>query len=410
MTSVGNRLRVTVCGEGNASHVMIGQIGCNKEKVDLRVLGIQKGPELIKSLCSSESKGIQVLDQNGIELCHGSPDHITTNPEEVIPDSDLILIPLPVFAHRAYFEAIAPHLKAGAMVGVLPGQGGSQWLAADVFKEKMKEIIFFGTDRLPYNCRIRTFGQSVILYGLKKQVNIASIPAESSKDVSSAISTAFSGFVSGNPIGDMLSVTLMPVNQCIHPSRMYSLFVDWDGKEPFHRNPLFYEEMSELATDTMLNVDQEIQNLVAELKQLPKFSSLNVPKIKDMLVSWYEPHLVKDSSTLLQFFRTNKGYSGINTPMIAVKNGFIPDFHSRYFFEDVPYGLCILKGVGELLNMSTPTIDKLICWAQEKMGKEFVVNDRLSGKDVKDTHAPQAFGFLSIEEFANLKTKDSRSI
>jgi hypothetical protein len=406
MSSTGKRLKVTVCGEGNASHVMIGQIGSNRDKVDLRVLGMQKGPEFIKCLSNPQSKGIRVLDQDGTELCCGSPDHITVNPEEVIPDSDLILIPLPVFAHRAYFQAISPHLKTGAMVGVLPGQGGSQWLAADIFKEKLGDLVFFGTDRLPYNCRIREFGESVTLYGLKKQVNIASIPAEASKDVASAISTAFSGFVSGNPIGDLLSVTLMPVNQCIHPSRMYSLFHDWDGKEQFKRNPLFYEEMSDLATNTMLGVDKEIQQVVAELRRkVPKFADLQVPEIKDMLVSWYEPELIKDSSTLLNYFRTNKGYAGINTPMITVENGFVPDYKSRYFFEDVPFGLCVLKGIAELVKIPTPTIDMLICWAQGKMGKEFVVQNKLCGKDVKETHAPQAFGFQTIEEFSSLKTK-----
>ena len=58
-------------------------------------------------------------------------DVVSGNPADVIPDSDLTLLPLPAFAHRPYLEAIAPHARPGSVIGFIPGQGGSQWLARE---------------------------------------------------------------------------------------------------------------------------------------------------------------------------------------------------------------------------------------------------------------------------------------
>jgi hypothetical protein len=42
----------------------------------------------------------------------------------------------------------------------------------------------------------------------------------------------------------------------------------------------------------------------------------------------------------------------------------------RLFWEDIPYGLCILKNLVEMLgNFPTPAIDSMIRWHQQFMGK-----------------------------------------
>ena len=38
--------------------------------------------------------------------------------------------------------------------------------------------------------------------------------------------------------------------------------------------------------------------------------------------------------------------------------GFMPDLKYRYLAEDVPTGLCFTRGLAELLEVPTPTIDK----------------------------------------------------
>ena len=69
-------------------------------------------------------------------MTRGTVDVVCGDPADVIPDSDLTLLPLPAFARRTYLEAIAPLARRGSAVGILPGQGGSHWLAKQVFGDR----------------------------------------------------------------------------------------------------------------------------------------------------------------------------------------------------------------------------------------------------------------------------------
>jgi hypothetical protein len=72
--------------------------------------------------------------------------------------------------------------------------------------------------------------------------------------------------------------------------------------------------------------------------------------------------------------------------------GYVPDFSCRLLSEDVPFGLVATRGIAEILGVPTPCIDKVITWAQAKLGKEYLVNGKLIGKDVATSGAPQRFG------------------
>ncbi|KAL9972125.1 hypothetical protein ACROYT_G018376 [Oculina patagonica] len=71
---------------------------------------------------------------------------------------------------------------------------------------------------------------------------------------------------------------------------------------------------------------------------------------------------------------------------------FVPDFAHRYLTEDAPYGLVVIRGVAEIVQVATPTIDRVLLWAQEKIGKEYLVRSKLQGKDAPSTRAPQRYG------------------
>ena len=48
--------------------------------------------------------------------------------------------------------------------------------------------------------------------------------------------------------------------------------------------------------------------------------------------------------------------------MKLVGSGWIPDFNSRYFTEDFPYGLKFIKETAAKQNMTTPVIDMVYNW------------------------------------------------
>ena len=65
--------------------------------------------------------------------------------------------------------------------------------------------------------------------------------------------------------------------------------------------------------------------------------------------------------------------------------------------EDVPYGLVVIRGIAEIVGVQTPNVDKLLTWCQRKMGKEYLVNSKLQGRDVASSGAPQRYGLTTLE-------------
>ena len=75
-------------------------------------------------------------------------------------------------------------------------------------------------------------------------------------------------------------------------------------------------------------MDREFQQL---LQVLPVREG-SIPTILD----YYES---SDAASLTRKLRSIQAFKGILAPMKAVEGGFVPDFSSRYFTEDFPYGL-----------------------------------------------------------------------
>ena len=55
--------------------------------------------------------------------------------------------------------------------------------------------------------------------------------------------------------------------------------------------------------------------------------------------------------------------------MKQVKGGWVPDFESRYFTEDFPFGLRFLYGTAQQQSIDTPTINKVYEWGMKIIEK-----------------------------------------
>lgn len=84
---------------------------------------------------------------------------------------------------------------------------------------------------------------------------------------------------------------------------------------------------------------------------------------------------VSDTSSLKRVFNTNIGYSRVPFPMVPVdKTGekVTLNLNARFFWEDVPFGLVILKDIGELVGVKTPNMDKMIIFHQKFMPVKYI--------------------------------------
>ena len=119
--------------------------------------------------------------------------------------------------------------------------------------------------------------------------------------------------------------------------------------------------------------------------------------MKDRIIHQYGDQ-VKDKSTMKTVFATNQGYASVKFPMVPVEGGVVINVQSRFFWEDIPYGLCILKDIAQMVNVKTPQIDLMIEWHQKFMNKKYIVDGKLTKECIKETGCPSRYGIKNIEQ------------
>ena len=314
---------------------------------------------------------------------------MTGDPAQAAAGADLALLALPAFAHETILHELAPHLPTTAWVGAMPARGGFDWLARSILPEH--QGVIFGMQTLPWSCRIQEWGRSVLVLGSKVEVALAAQPASAGPAVAARMTDLLG--IRFQALPNFLALTLANVGQLIHPGIMHGLFHDWDGR-PFGEDevPLFYEGVDEETAALLQAMSDEVQAVRAGLLARVLGLTLDgVLPLHQWLIRSYGD-AIEDPSTLLSSFRTNRAYAGLRAPVdLAEENAYVPWFQYRYLAEDVPAGLLATRGLAELAAVPTPTLDRVIRWAQDRLGKEYLRAGRVRGRDVGETRAPQRF-------------------
>jgi len=391
---------ITICGSGNATHAMIPIIQSNfKGQINL-FFRYQHKVDIFKKLIDEKRCITAIIGQ---EKLYGRPDKVSRFPEDVCQDADLILLPLPAFAHEPTISQIAPFLKEEAIIGTIPARSGFEYSTLKILKEANREKVkIFGLQTLPWACRTREYASKVEILGTKDVVGLAAYPPETASALSSFLTHLLNLNIA--PLPNMLTLSLANIGQIVHPGIMYGLFKGNETRKYKKEEiPLFYQGVTREIAQILEEISKEILILTEELKKRYENIDLtNVLSLKEWLITSYKNSIV-DKSTLETCFVTNSAYQGLRAPMREVENGyFLPDFQSRYLTEDVPYGLVVTRAIAQLAEVKIPVIDEIILTVSKWMEREYLVNGYLKGRDIKETRIPQNYGINCLEELINL--------
>ena len=119
----------------------------------------------------------------------------------------------------------------------------------------------------------------------------------------------------------------------------------------FSRIPLFYEEWTEEAAQLYIQMDDELQALLERL-----------PVRKGSIATVLDYYESVDARSLSKKLRSIEAFKGILAPVKKVEGGYVPDFQSRYFTEDFPYGLQIVQRLTHQHGVDSPVIDQVLQW------------------------------------------------
>lgn len=327
---------------------------------------------------------------------------ITSDAEAAVSRADLVIIAAPAHAHLELLQKVAPYLKAGCVLGTAFGQGGFDWAvqkALGTAQSKLSAV--FGLQHVPWLAYWEEYGKATQIAGPKKFLCAAVSPPCARNMVQLLVQLCFDQPCRLLP--NFLCLTLTPSNQIIHPARYYSMFKDWDGVRVYREDEIswgLYTEFDAEAAKYLELLDAELQAIKgAIVSKCPDLDLRTVMPLQERIILQYGEN-VKDRTNLQTVISSNMGYATCRTPTTAVPGGFQPNTKGRLFWEDIPSGLCVLRGIAELVDVPTPTIDMMIEWHQKFMNIEFLKNGKLNPETIHLTTAPARSGITTIEQLA----------
>ncbi|KAL4237124.1 hypothetical protein ACF0H5_005505 [Mactra antiquata] len=395
--------RILVCGGGNGAHTMAATAAALKNvEVNVMTLFADEAQRWTDTL-GSDSIEIDVTYNDGnTGILKGKPRIITKDPAQGMDGVNAVFFVVPAFAHQQYFDAIVKHIKPNTIIVGMPGQAGFEFQALKCLGDVASKCAILSLESLPWACRILEFARKVQILGFKDVLGVSLIPGhgEYSLPPLQFVQTILGKKPALKLTQNYIAVNLM-AKSIIHPPVLYGKWHNWDGK-PLAEAPVFYQGVDDEQADMLSKVSDEVVATAQEIgKQRPDLDMSEVIPILEWYRIYYRDQIT-DSSNLKSCMVTNKAYNGLLHPMEKTDAGFVPNFKYRYTSEDIPFGLVVMKGIAECVNVKTPAIDSVITWAQGKLGKEYIVGSELKGKDVGTTRAPQAYGFKNLEDLCKM--------
>lgn len=371
---------VTIIGGGNSGHVCASLIHGNTDgEFVVQLLTTRKDIWSDEPIVRFPDGSTQT----------GKLTRVSTDPSKVIPNADLVLWTGPVNATKSVFEMIAKHVDVKkTVIGTIFGQGLMHVLASRIFGSDAK---FFALRNIPWLCRTITPGQQCEVVGPKTSIEVALMGGLDSDWVNSHLYPLFK-IPSGEPrihvLPDFAPIVFNPANQIIHPAVYFAHFRKWIkggllGRED-EPNEWLYRDMSELAGQILATLDEELQRVKDEFSERTNSKSCSaVLTLHDRLIQQYGDQ-IKDKSTMAKMVGTNSAYAMAKTPMIRTPEGVAPNPTHRVVVDDIGYGLCVLVDIAERLHVAVPMMKFMIEWHQDMMGKEYLKNGKICGKDISE--------------------------
>ncbi|BAQ14353.1 putative NAD(P)H-dependent glycerol-3-phosphate dehydrogenase [Clostridium botulinum] len=365
-------MNITIVGGGNIGSIFLAEL--------------QKHDDVVATMYTStpEKWNLTMIASDIVtgEKYSVSGYKITNDEYEATQSADIILFTVPKNVFKEKLDKIGPYIKKETLIGIVPGTGGVEYYLSDFIE---RGYTIFGFDRTPYVSRVKEYGNKV-RWSKKKISRIAAIPSTKGNEISKLFTNLLQMTI--EPLKNYLSVTLTPSNPILHTSRLYAMFKNYKEGIFWSKNVLFYKEWDMESSRMLLQCDNELQGICSKIDK----EALNgvLP-----LRIYYES---ENEEELTKKIRSIKSLQKIQSPMKKVEGGYVPDFNSRYFTEDIPYGLCIIKGLASVCDYSTPGIDLILKWYEEVSCKQYFIGDVFCGEDLEKAARPYYFGIKNIDD------------
>ena len=374
---------IALCGGGSSAHILIAMAGRLKD-VAVRAWVMESELEAFRQADEVVCE-VSAPNENDAFECRGTATY-ASDPAEVIPGADVIIFCGPISIYPTWMEGIGPHLGEDTIVGGLFLQG----IHLPAMGKKLgfpDSTTYFGFGLYPFASRIVSLGSHVKVLGAKTFVNVC-VAGPRAQEVIPFFEELIATPLEFRRQSHFLACVMNTTNALTHPARMHGIFKDWDGPGTTWDEsdiPLFYEDMDAYSATSLERLNAEALRVRdAIMDKHPQVDLSGVRSRLEIFKSYGDN--IGDPTSLLTCYRTNLAYKGITTPVEKTDLAGVvkcPADH-RYFQDDIPFGLCVFRYLADRVDVETPEMDRLIEWGQKIMQKEYLIDGKLQGKDVKD--------------------------
>ena len=294
-------------------------------------------------------KNMKIINPDTNSITVANISKITESLEDSLKEADYVFITYPQFLFEKLAKDMFPFVKKGTHLVFVPGSGGAEFW----FKHFLdKQCTITGLQRVHCVARIIDKGKSVKECGVKKSLKIASIPNSFNKEAKNVLEELYNLPI--ELLHNYANITLINSNSILHTSRLYCLFKNYTHDLIYNYIPLFYEEWDMESAEVLAKLDNELQ----EILQVLSNNDMDMSGIIDILTYYDSTNTTQLKNKLCSI----SGFKGIKTPSVELTNGFKPDFESRYFIADFPYGLDIILSFAEICGTKKDTLQLVSNW------------------------------------------------
>lgn len=327
-------MRITICGGGSLGHVCAGVLSSHPANE----------VNILTGHPQQWQHHVTVDDPEG-RIIQGNIQTITSSAQETIPHSDIVLLCVPGPLIEPILNDLRPHLTERNKVGAIVSSTGFFFKAHRILPSGTQ---LFGFQRVPYISRIQEYGSSAHLLGYKKALSAATENIAHPEEFCELLSELFLTPVT--LLNNYYEASLTNSNPILHTGRLFTMWGNYRG-ESYDHNIYFYKEWDTASAQKIIDMDREFMQLLQTLPVAPGA----IPS----LLEYYES---TDAESLAEKIRSIPAFQPILSPMRETSSGWVPDFSSRYFTEDFPHGLQIIKDLAVEHKIKTPVIDEVLGW------------------------------------------------
>jgi opine dehydrogenase len=337
--------KVTIMGAGNGGRTAAAELALRGHEVTMYESPLFA--EKVKVLLETRK-----IISNGVINGEAEIKKITFDVSEAIQGSEVIIIIVPTNYHINYARLLAPYLKDGHNIVLIPGSLGSLEIAEEFRKNNIKlDITISEFAALPYATRI-VGPNTVKVFGRRAVLSIGVFPSNKVERVAKIMNDLYPGI---QLMRDVFEAGLSNPNPTLH---CLGVLLNSGRIEYSHGEFYYYEEgMTPGVCRAIEAIDQERINIGKAL-------GLNIISLKDTYpIMKYGPK----GENLWQVIR------GVE-PLIGIKGP--SDLKSRYITEDVPIGILCYSQLGRRLGIDVKLMESVIYLASAILDMNFIKNGR----------------------------------